>query len=135
MGRPSARARSRRRPLSSSARGFPLILLLASLLAAGTAVSGVVFVDANADGRREPGEAGVAGVVVTDGTTVVTTDAAGEYRLADVTAPHVFVVTPGDRRAVGSWYRATAARVDFTACSTRRSSNGSAGSCGTCPRA
>lgn len=113
MGRPSARARSRRRRLSSSAKGFPLILVLASLLAAGNTVSGVVFADANADGRREPGEAGVAGVVVTDGTTVVTTDAAGEYLLADVTAAHVFVVTPGDRRAVGSWYRATAARVDF----------------------
>ena len=55
----------------------------------------------------------MAGVVVTDGTTVVTTDAAGEYALAEVTAAHVFVVTPGDRSAVGSWYRATAGRVDF----------------------
>ena len=52
-------------------------------------------------------------MVVTDGTTVVTTDAAGEYALAEVTAPHVFVVTPGDRSAVGSWYRATTGRVDF----------------------
>ena len=76
-------------------------------------MSGVVFADANADGRRDAGEAAVAGVVVTDGTNVVTTDAAGEYALADVTAAHVFVVTPGDRRAVGSWYRATAAHVDF----------------------
>ena len=52
-------------------------------------------------------------MVVTDGTTVAATDAAGEYALADVTAAQVFVVTPGDRRSVGSWYRATAARVDF----------------------
>jgi len=73
----------------------------------------VVFADANADGRRDAGEAGLAGVVVSDGTSVVTTDGAGEYTLAEVAAPHVFVVTPGDRRAVGGWYKAPAARVDF----------------------
>ena len=76
-------------------------------------MSGVVFADANGDGRRDAGEAGLAGVVVTDGTTVVATDAAGEYALAGVTAAQVFVVTPGDRRAIGSWFRATAPRVDF----------------------
>jgi len=76
-------------------------------------VSGVVFADANGDGRRDAGEAGLAGVVVTDGTTVVATDAAGAYALAGVTAAQVFVVTPGDRRAIGSWFRATAPRVDF----------------------
>ena len=52
-------------------------------------------------------------MVVTDGTTVAATDVAGEYALADVTAAHVFVITPGDRHAVGSWYRPAAARVDF----------------------
>jgi hypothetical protein len=52
-------------------------------------------------------------VVVTDGTTVTTTNAEGDYALANVSAAHVFVVTPGDRRAVGSWYRATTERVDF----------------------
>ena len=93
-------------------KASPLILL-ASLLAAGVSVSGAVFADANGNGRRDAGEAGLAGVVVTDGTTVVATDAAGEYALADVTAAQVFVVTPGDRRAVGSWYRAAAPRVDF----------------------
>jgi hypothetical protein len=76
-------------------------------------VSGTVFADANGNGRRDAGEAGLAGVAVTDGATVVATDAAGDYTLGDVTAAQVFVITPGDRRAVGSWYRAAADRVDF----------------------
>ena len=76
-------------------------------------MSGAVFADANANGRRDAGETGMAGVVVTDGTTVVATDAAGSYALPDVTGAYVFVVTPGDQRTVGSWYRATAPRVDF----------------------
>jgi 3',5'-cyclic AMP phosphodiesterase CpdA len=55
----------------------------------------------------------MAGVVVTDGITVVATDEAGNYALPGVAGPRVFVVTPGGQRMVGSWYRATAARVDF----------------------
>jgi len=76
-------------------------------------VSGAVFVDTNGDGRLDAGETGMAGVVVTDGTAVVTTDAAGNYALPDVQAAHVFVVAPGDHRVVGSWYRTPAPRVDF----------------------
>ena len=47
-------------------------------------MSGAVFVDTNGDGRRDAGETGMAGVVVTDGMAVVTTDAAGNYALPDV---------------------------------------------------
>jgi 3',5'-cyclic-AMP phosphodiesterase len=50
---------------------------------------------------------------VTDGTTVVVSDRAGAYALPDVEAREVFVVTPGDRRAVGGWHQAAAPRVDF----------------------
>jgi Icc protein len=87
--------------------------VLASVLVAGLEVAGVAFADTNANGRRDQGEAGLPGVVVTDGAAVVRTAADGGYALSSVTARHVFVVTPGDRRVVGSWYRAPAARVDF----------------------
>jgi hypothetical protein len=76
-------------------------------------VSGAVFADANENGRRDAGEPGIAEVAVSDGTTVVATDTAGNYTLPDVQSAYVFVVTPGDRRTVGNWYRTPAPRVDF----------------------
>jgi 3',5'-cyclic AMP phosphodiesterase CpdA len=75
-------------------------------------VSGVVYDDANANGRRDPGETGLAGVVVSDGVEVAVTGADGSYRLAAV-GRNVFVVTPGDRRATSGWYRPTAPTIDF----------------------
>jgi 3',5'-cyclic-AMP phosphodiesterase len=90
-----------------------MIGLFPVALAAIVSVSGVVFADANGNGRRDAGEAGLKGVVVTDGVTVVASDAGGAYRLPTVVAGQVFVVTPGDRRAVGGWYRTAEARVDF----------------------
>ncbi|SDJ73591.1 Outer membrane protein assembly factor BamB, contains PQQ-like beta-propeller repeat [Nonomuraea maritima] len=44
-------------------------------------VSGVVYVDANGDGQRNPGEAGLAGVRVSDGKVATTTAADGSYSL------------------------------------------------------
>jgi calcineurin-like phosphoesterase family protein len=73
----------------------------------------VAFGDTNANGQHDADEAGLPGVVVTDGTTLAATDATGAYALPGVTAREVFVITPGDRSAVGSWHRAAAARVDF----------------------
>lgn len=87
-------------------------LLLAALLSSAAA-SGVVFDDANASGRRDPGEAGLAGVVVTDGRSLTVTGADGGYRLDAATGRHVFVVTPGDRRAVGGFYQTRRETVDF----------------------
>jgi hypothetical protein len=81
-------------------------------LAVAVSVSGTVYDDADADGRRDTAEAGLAGVVVTDGTSLTATQADGTYRL-EATGRHVFVVTPGDRRVVGSWYRDRALTVDF----------------------
>lgn len=89
-----------------------MIGLPALLLAAVTAVSGVVFDDANGNGRRDPGEKGLAGVVVSDGADVVVTGPDGTYRLSASTR-NVFVVTPGDRRATSPWHRPTAAAIDF----------------------
>ncbi|MFE7244647.1 PQQ-binding-like beta-propeller repeat protein [Streptomyces sp. NPDC057580] len=44
-------------------------------------VSGVVYVDANGDGARNDGEAGLAGVRVSDGVVATTTAADGTYSL------------------------------------------------------
>ena len=71
------------------------ILLLTSLAAAplarppaslppsqsGRALGGVVFVDRNANGRRDDGEPGVRDVAVSDQEHVVVTDAQGAYRI------------------------------------------------------
>ena len=44
-------------------------------------LSGRVFLDANGSGKADPGEAGIAGVRVTDGINFVTTDADGAYSI------------------------------------------------------
>jgi len=87
-------------------------VLLALLLSGATAVSGVVFDDLNADGRREPGERGLPGVEVSDGIEVVGTGPDGGYRL-EARGRNVFVVMPGDRRATSAWYRPTSETIDF----------------------
>jgi hypothetical protein len=84
---------------------------LFALLAAVT-VSGAVFDDANGNGRREPGEKGLPKVAVSDGVCVVVTDSAGGYRL-EAAGRNVFVVVPGDRRAVPRFWQPANARVDF----------------------
>lgn len=86
--------------------------LCALVLAAVLSVTGVVYDDANANGRRDPGEKGLAGVVVSDGVGVVVTGSDGSYRL-EAAGRNVFVVTPGNRRATSAWYRPTAPTIDF----------------------
>ena len=44
-------------------------------------VVGSVFVDRNANGRRDPGEPGLAGVAVSNQDTVVVNDSAGAFRM------------------------------------------------------
>jgi 3',5'-cyclic AMP phosphodiesterase CpdA len=88
------------------------IPLFTLVLAASTAVAGVVYDDANANGRRDPGEKGLAGVVVSDGVDVALTGPDGTYRLS-AAGRNVFVVTPGDRRPTSGWYRPTAPTIDF----------------------
>ncbi|MGE5277944.1 MAG: metallophosphoesterase [Acidobacteriota bacterium] len=87
-------------------------LVPALLLAALTVVSGVVFDDGNANGRRDPGEGGLPNVVVSDGVEVAVTAPDGAYRLAAI-GRNVFVVVPGDRRATAGWYRRTSSAADF----------------------
>jgi hypothetical protein len=49
-------------------------------------VSGIVFLDDNANGRPDPGEPGVAGVRVIVGSFATRTDSAGRYHVWDVPA-------------------------------------------------
>jgi predicted MPP superfamily phosphohydrolase len=61
-----------------------VLLALASLgsqAARGERVSGVVFLDANGNGRRDAGEGGVAEALVTDGMIFAATNAEGRYGL------------------------------------------------------
>lgn len=45
-------------------------------------ISGIVFADANQNGRHDPTEAGVAGVLVSNGRDIVRTDAGGRYTIS-----------------------------------------------------
>lgn len=60
----------------------------------GPTIGGVVFEDTNGDGKRQPGEAGVAGVLVSNGLDVVRTDSKGEYAVAVRPDMDVFVIQP-----------------------------------------
>lgn len=95
-------------------RSVSLLLALWLVAAPGTqGVSGVVFDDQNANGRRDLGEAGLPGVVVSDGTDVTVSGSDGLYHVAGAAGRHVFVIEPGDRRALGGFHRPRQATVDF----------------------
>jgi len=70
-----------------------------------TEVSGVVFDDTNRNGARDAGERGVAGVAVSNQDTVVTTDAAGNFRLSGEGTGVIFVSMPNAYHPVGPWWR------------------------------
>ncbi len=57
-------------------------------------VRGTVFRDANRNARRDPGEAGVAGVAVSNGLDVTLTDAEGRYLLPAYDDMTVFITKP-----------------------------------------
>lgn len=76
-------------------------------------VTGTVFVDANANGVRDPGEPGLPGVVVSNQDTVVVTDASGAFRMAKPGTGIVFVSTPDGYRSVGAFWRPAAEPLAF----------------------
>lgn len=100
-------------------RGCVVVLVLVCGVAASAiaeTITGVVYFDANADGTMGADECGVEGVVVSDGVTVVQTDAAGGYELAAAEdARFVYVGTPSGTRSSGTWYAAlgSGTRFDF----------------------
>jgi predicted MPP superfamily phosphohydrolase len=82
------------------------VLPLATVAGAqGVGISGIAFVDANANGSRDPGERGLAGVAVSNQDAVVTTDASGAFRIPRGGYGVVFVSVPDGYRAVGPFWR------------------------------
>lgn len=76
-------------------------------VAAAADVTGVVYRDTNGNGRRDPGEPGLAGVAVSDQVQVVVTGADGAFRIAGSAGPGiVFVSVPTGYRAAGPFWKA-----------------------------
>jgi 3',5'-cyclic AMP phosphodiesterase CpdA len=78
---------------------------------------GVVFDDRNGDGVRQPGEPGLASVVVSNQIDVVQTGADGSYEMPGRGYGVVYVTAPRGRAAVGTFWQpipaGDSARVDF----------------------
>jgi hypothetical protein len=97
-----------------------MLVLAAGMLLGAQApgpVAGVVFEDANGNGRRDPGERGLAGVSVSNQHEVVESGPDGAYRLASPGYGVVFVSIPNDHRASGPFWKPVpasgGASVDF----------------------
>ena len=76
---------------------FLTALLFSSALGAtsfAAVVRGTVFEDRNGNGTRDGGEYGIANVQVSDGATIVETDAEGNYELNATDHALVFVIKP-----------------------------------------
>jgi hypothetical protein len=65
-------------------------------------LTGTVFDDRDGDGRQDRGEAGIAGVGVSNGRALVRTDAAGRYRLPVMPGQTVFAIKPAGWRLPGN---------------------------------
>lgn len=78
-------------------------------------VRGTVFLDKNANGTRDSGEPGVAGVVVSDQAAAVRTDASGAFHLPGGRGYGlVSISVPDGYRSVGPfWQRANQASLAF----------------------
>ncbi len=90
--------------------------LVAAEASSSRAVTGTVYDDANANGRRDAGERGLAGVAVSDGREVVASGADGTYQLPLATeSALVFVSLPEGRACPGGFWRplSEASVVDF----------------------
>lgn len=94
--------------------GWCVAALITLAMKVATPTSGVVYADRNANGVRDAGEAGLAGVAVSNQDTVVLTDANGRYTLPGPGLGNVFVSVPRGSRAVGAWWTsADAPSLDF----------------------
>src|SRR3546814_10517830 len=75
-------------------RAIVAMLWFACGCAVAQAPGGTVFEDGNGNGVRDAGEAGIAGVAVSDGRQVVRTDAQGRYALPMLAGQTIFVIQP-----------------------------------------
>ncbi|GAJ11925.1 unnamed protein product, partial [marine sediment metagenome] len=69
-----------------------------------TDVTGTVFQDSDGNGIKGADEQGVAGVLVSNGSTSILTGQDGNYTLPSA-GSFVFMTTPGDHTPSGPWYR------------------------------
>lgn len=87
----------------------------------GATITGLVFADANGNGRRDPGERGIPNVVVSNQIDVTRTTGSGVYHIAPGRTGIIFVSVPDGYRAVGSfWHRETDPTGDFALASAPR---------------
>lgn len=92
-------------PLLLLASGTPAFAQQVPAPLARAAASGVVFEDRNANGVRDAGERGLAGVTVSNQELVTRTDGDGRWSLAAGGHGAVFVVVPRAHRATSPWWR------------------------------
>jgi len=78
-------------------------------------LTGVVFIDRNANAVRDAGERGVPMVAVSNQVAVVRTDATGRYVLPDAGLGVVYVSMPRAHRPAGAWWKRAVANqaLDF----------------------
>ncbi|HYX36242.1 MAG TPA: calcineurin-like phosphoesterase family protein [Oligoflexus sp.] len=76
--------------------------LLPATLSAQDKVSGYVFHDVNADGKKQPTEEGLAGVLVSNGLEVTPTDAEGKYKLSIRDDMIIHVIKPSGWKLPGN---------------------------------
>ena len=91
------------RPMRIVRHLAPLVLCLVAMaapVAQAPAVDGVVYLDANGNGQRDAGEAGVAGVAVSNQRHVVVTGTDGAFQLTSPGTGVVFMSVPDGHRAV-----------------------------------
>src|SRR3546814_19501093 len=85
-------------------RAIVAMLWFACGCAVAQAPGGTVFEDGNGNVVRDAGEAGIAGVAVSDGRQVVRTDAQGRHALTMIAGPNLLVIQtvglPGGRKVV-----------------------------------
>jgi len=73
---------------------FMLTMVFSWSTAQPQTVQGVVYADENKNGQRDPHEAGVAGVLVSNQRDVVQTDAQGKYMLPSMSRMIIFITKP-----------------------------------------
>ena len=84
-----------------AALGFACGAAILPVWADAKTLSGVVFDDRSGDGRRQAGEPGVPDVALSDGRTLVVTDAGGRYRIDAAPGSTVFAIKPAGWRLPG----------------------------------
>jgi predicted MPP superfamily phosphohydrolase len=91
---------------------FTLFLILTSQLAIAQS-SGVVYHDKNNNGKRDTGEEGIAGVVVTNQAQVTVTNKEGGYEINSTNGYGFVVISLPDGYTTKTWWQRAASTNDF----------------------